>query len=168
MEIVVPDPSLVILCGPAASGKTAFARRHFRETQVVSSDRCRAMLCDDEAEQAASQSAFELVHSIVDKRLLLGRLTVADSTALAAEARRALREIAAAHGVPGVLVGFEAPLADLVRRDAERGRRVGREVLEMQLEKFARAKEEFAQEGYAAWWLVGPQDRPVVSLRRSR
>ncbi|MHC4606160.1 MAG: AAA family ATPase [Planctomycetota bacterium] len=162
MEIALPDPSLVILCGPAACGKTDFARAHFRETQIVSSDGCRAMIWDDEAEQTASNLAFELVHSIADKRLHVGRLTVVDSTALAPEARKDLRAIAAKHGTPCVLIAFDVTMEELLRRDAARERSVGGEVLEDHAAKFARAKERFAHEGYAAHWLLSPDDEPVV------
>src|SRR5438445_9081066 len=57
MVVRVPDPSLVVLCGPAGSGKTTFARRHFRDTAIVSSDRCRAMIADDEANIRVSREA---------------------------------------------------------------------------------------------------------------
>jgi len=55
MRLTVPEPCLVILCGPAGSGKSTFAVRNFPETSVVSSDRCRAMIADDEAKQAEAQ-----------------------------------------------------------------------------------------------------------------
>jgi protein phosphatase len=162
MEIRIPDPGLVILCGPAACGKSTFARRHFRETQTVSSDRCRGMLWDDEAKQDASHFAFELMHTIIDKRLTLRRLTVADSTALAPEARKKLREIARRHDAPCVLIAFDLPLDELERRDASRERQVGREILQEHQAKFAQARERFAHEGYAAWWRVEPGVEPVV------
>src|SRR2546426_6138957 len=94
MVVRVPDPSLVVLCGPAGSGKTTFARRHFRDTAIVSSDRCRAMIADDEANIRVSRDALELFHTIIEMRVRHPPLTVADSTALLPEARRSLRQIA--------------------------------------------------------------------------
>ena len=50
----IPDFSLVVLIGPSGSGKSTFARRCFRPTEVVSSDACRALVADDETDQAAT------------------------------------------------------------------------------------------------------------------
>lgn len=91
MVMVLPDPCLVILCGPAGSGKSTFAQAHFAETAVVSSDRCRALIADDEQELRVSGAAFVLFHQIIDSRLRFRRLTVADSTALHPDARRGRR-----------------------------------------------------------------------------
>ena len=40
--IELPELGLVMLCGASGSGKSTFARSHFADTEVVSSDRCRA------------------------------------------------------------------------------------------------------------------------------
>ncbi|HUW31381.1 MAG TPA: AAA family ATPase, partial [Planctomycetota bacterium] len=69
MKITLPDPCLVILCGPAGCGKSTFARRHFTSTHIVSSDRCRALLADTEDARWASAEAFELFHKIIEMRL---------------------------------------------------------------------------------------------------
>lgn len=39
--LAVPDLSLVVLIGATGSGKSTFAARHFRPTEVLSSDFCR-------------------------------------------------------------------------------------------------------------------------------
>ena len=77
-------PSIVVLCGPAACGKSTFAQRHFRPTQIISSDWARAHVCDDERDQRYNAQAFALVHFLVEQRLTLNRLCVVDSTALTA------------------------------------------------------------------------------------
>ena len=56
--ITVPRRSLLVLSGPAGAGKSTFARkiidqhRHkgFRPTMIISSDSCRALVCDDEGD----------------------------------------------------------------------------------------------------------------------
>jgi ABC-type phosphate transport system ATPase subunit len=48
VPISIPKLSLVVLIGPSGSGKSTFARKRFRPTEVVSSDACRDMVCDDE------------------------------------------------------------------------------------------------------------------------
>ena len=60
-EIAIPDFALVVLIGPTGSGKSSFARNHFHETEIVSSDACRAFVSDDETDQAATGDAFGLL-----------------------------------------------------------------------------------------------------------
>ena len=72
------DNALIILCGPAGGGKSYFAGKFFAPSQVVSSDQCRAMVCDDQANQAASADAFELFFAIIGFRLKHNRLAVAE------------------------------------------------------------------------------------------
>ncbi|WP_235502863.1 AAA family ATPase, partial [Kitasatospora sp. Root187] len=75
-SLPVTDVSLVVLVGTSGSGKSTFARRHFRPTEVVSSDFCRGLVADDENDQSASADAFDVLHYIVGKRLAAGRRTV--------------------------------------------------------------------------------------------
>src|SRR5579859_7039354 len=89
--ITVPRRTLLVLCGPAGSGKSTFAALRFVPTSIVSSDQCRAMICDDENNQQINRDTFDLFYYIIQKRLYLGRFTVADSTALHSDARRRLR-----------------------------------------------------------------------------
>jgi protein phosphatase len=94
MELIIPELSLVLLIGPSGSGKSTFARRHFRGSEIVSSDVCRALICDDESNQAANRDAFDLVHHIVRQRLLWRRFTVVDATNLLPESRKPLIDLA--------------------------------------------------------------------------
>ncbi len=61
----------MVLMGPSGSGKTTFAQRHFKPTEVVSSDKCRGMVSDDEMKQSATPAALEVLHLIVAKRLAI-------------------------------------------------------------------------------------------------
>ncbi len=58
MTLTIPEFSLVVLIGPSGTGKSSFARKHFRETEVLSSDRCRALVSDDQNDQAATEEAL--------------------------------------------------------------------------------------------------------------
>ncbi|MCL6610655.1 MAG: AAA family ATPase [Peptococcaceae bacterium] len=127
--IQIPKTSLVVLCGPAGCGKSSFAGRHFIPTQVVSSDRCRAMVSDDEENMAASHRAFRVFRLIIDQRLALGRLTVADSTALAARARRELTALGRKHDFQLVLLVFNVPLPVCAGRNRSRDRKVPEKVI---------------------------------------
>lgn len=158
MRVVLPDPSLVILCGPAGSGKSAFARRHFMETAIVSSDRCRAMIADDESNMRVSGDAFALFHQIIESRLRHRRLTVADSTALHADARRDLRRLARRWKTPVTIVVFDVPEETCLRWDARRERQVGRAVIHRQWQQLQEALPRIPQEGYDQVVILGEDD----------
>src|SRR5438477_562349 len=91
-ELKIPNMSLVVLIGASGSGKSTFARTHFRPTEVLSSDACRGMVADDENDQSATTEAFDILHYIAAKRLAAGRLTVVDATNVQSAARKPLVE----------------------------------------------------------------------------
>ncbi|MCX6062902.1 MAG: ATP-binding protein, partial [Caldiserica bacterium] len=101
--------TLIVLIGPSGSGKSTFGQQHFKPTQIVSSDTCRAMVADDEADQAATAAAFAVLHSIVEQRLRAGRLTVVDATNVQAKARQPLLDVASRYHRPCMAVLFELP-----------------------------------------------------------
>lgn len=146
--ITVPKGALVVLCGISGSGKSTFASRHFKPTQIVSSDHCRAMLCDDPNNQWVSGQAFALMHWIIDKRLALRRTTVADSTALSRQARRAFLKIARSHHAHTVLLCFDVKQDEAEARDRQRERTVGPEVINKQYQQFVTAVEDAQNEGW--------------------
>ena len=94
MTIKIPDLSLVVLIGASGSGKSTFARKHFKATEILSSDYCRGLVSDDENNQAATKDAFEVLHYIATKRLAAGKLTVIDATNVQQEARKPLVALA--------------------------------------------------------------------------
>src|SRR5256712_2734490 len=109
MRIEIPELSLVVLMGPSGSGKSSFARKHFKPTEVLSSDDCRGLVSDDENNQAATNDAFEVLHYIAAKRLARGRLTVVDATNVQPEARAPLVHLARTHHCLPVAIAFDLP-----------------------------------------------------------
>lgn len=90
MKLSFPELSLVVLIGPSGSGKSTFASRHFKLTEVISSDFCRGLVSDDSNEQSATKDAFDVLHFIASKRLAAGKLTVVDATNVRPEDRKPL------------------------------------------------------------------------------
>lgn len=78
MKLSLPELSLVVLVGPSGSGKSTFAAKHFKPTEVLSSDACRGLVSDDENDQSATRDAFEILHFIAGRRLENRKLTVVD------------------------------------------------------------------------------------------
>ncbi|MET9950492.1 polynucleotide kinase-phosphatase [Streptomyces sp. NPDC006339] len=116
----VTDLSLVVLIGATGSGKSTFARRHFKPTEIVSSDFCRGLVADDENDQSASKDAFDVLHYIVGKRLAAGRLTVVDATSVQREARRGLVQLAREHDVLPIAIVLDLPEDVCAERNAAR------------------------------------------------
>src|SRR6266540_1631974 len=108
-RIDVPALSLVVLVGASGSGKSTFARKHFLPTEVLSSDFCRALVSDDENDQAATKDAFQVLHFIAGKRLAAGRLVVVDATNVQPEARKPLIELARDDHVLPVAIVLSLP-----------------------------------------------------------
>jgi len=150
MKLPLPDHSLVLLIGPAGCGKSTFARKHFRPTEVVSSDACRGMVADDEADQTASKDAFELLHRIVAMRLRRGRLTVVDATNVRARERKELLALARAHRRPAVAIVFDLPPRTCQERNLRRVDRVApREVVRVQHRRMRLSLPRLKAEGFA-------------------
>ena len=120
MTLTVPELSLILLIGPSGAGKSTFARRHFKPTEVVSSDVCRGIVSDDENDQAVSGEAFALLDHIVETRLKLGKLTVVDATNVDPIFRKRLVAIARRyHCLPAAIV-FKIPDSVCHARNQER------------------------------------------------
>src|SRR3712207_149301 len=120
MKVTIPELSLVALVGPSGCGKSTFARRHFRATEVLSSDFCRGLVADDENDQAATKDAFAVLHFIAAKRLAAGRLVVVDATNVQAEARKPLVALAREYHVLRVAIVLNMPERLCQERNAAR------------------------------------------------
>ena len=144
----IPELSLVLLVGASGSGKSHFARQHFLSTEVLSSDACRAMVSDDETNQAATADAFDILHYIAAKRLARGRLTVIDATNVQPEARRSLIALAREHHVLITAIVLNLPKQVCLERNAQRtDRKVGRPVIERQARQLSASLSKLRREG---------------------
>lgn len=147
--ITIPELSLVVLIGPSGCGKSTFARKHFKPTEVISSDFCRALVSDDENDQAATKDAFEVLHFIAAKRLAAGRLTVIDATNVQPEARKPLIALAREFHVVPVAIVLNLP--DRVCEDRNRARadrNFGPHVIRQQSQQLRRSIRNLKREGF--------------------
>ncbi len=170
MKIHLPEFCLVALAGPAGAGKSTFARRHFRPTEIVSSDRCRALVSDDENDMTATDDAFTLVHALLRMRLRRGRLTVLDATNLLDFARRSVLELSAEFSCPAVAIAFHIEEELCLRRNRERHDRViAPETVCEQLAQFRAALPAMRREGFARLYeLPTPEDAAAAEVERAR
>lgn len=120
MKLSLAAGTMLVLVGPSGAGKSTFATRHFAPTEVVSSDALRAVVADDPTDQAATDAAFELLHTILGLRLERGRLTVVDATNVEPWARERLLAMARKHRRPAATIVFDLPLSICLDRNAAR------------------------------------------------
>ena len=169
-ELAVPTLSLVVLVGATGSGKSTFARAHFRSTEVLSSDFCRGLVADDENDQAASGDAFDVLHYIASKRLAAGRLTVIDATNVQPEARKQLVALAREHDVLPVAIVLDLPERVCAERNASRSdRRFGPHVLRRQRDSLRRGLRGLQREGFRTVHVLRTEDEVAsASVTRTR
>ena len=120
MRIEIPEIAVVALIGASCSGKTTFARQHFKPTEVLSSDYFRALISDDETNQKVTAQAFETLYYVANKRLELGLLTVIDATNVQKEARASVLRLAKEQNCHAVAIILDIPEAVCKDRNEKR------------------------------------------------
>jgi protein phosphatase len=168
MQISIPNFSLVVLIGPSGSGKSTFARRHFQPTEILSSDACRAMVGDDENDQAVTRDAFEVLRFVAGKRLALGRLTVIDATNVQPEARKPLVELARQYHCLPVAIVLDLPERVCQERNAGRpDRDFGPHVVRNQKAQLRRSLRGLRKEGFRhVFAMVTPEEIDAATIER--
>ncbi|MEW2399970.1 polynucleotide kinase-phosphatase [Streptomyces sp. NPDC046862] len=146
----VTDLSLVVLIGASGSGKSTFAHRNFKPTEVISSDFCRGLVADDENDQSASRDAFDVLHYIAGKRLAAGRRTVVDATSVQQESRRQLIDLAKKYDVLPIAIVLDVPEEVCAERNASRTDRADmpRRVIQRHTRELRRSLRHLEREGF--------------------
>ncbi|MEZ4227252.1 MAG: polynucleotide kinase-phosphatase [Polyangiaceae bacterium] len=149
MTFQIPKLSLVVLVGVSGSGKSTFARKHFKPTEIISSDYCRGLVSDDENNQAATNDAFDVLHYIAGKRLVRGLLTVVDATNVQKEARKPLVALARQHHCIPVAIVLNMPTQLCVARNESRpDRNFGARVVAQQQSQLRGSIKTLKREGF--------------------
>lgn len=144
----LPDPCLVVLAGPGASGKSTWAAANTAPDQVVSSDRLRALVGAGEDDMAASDDAFAVLDDVVARRLARRLTTVVDTLGLDADRRRGWLELARRHGTAAVAVVFDTPAAECRARNRRREHPIPAAVLSRQLSGWPAVRVAVDDEGW--------------------
>jgi predicted kinase len=149
MKISIPELSFVLLIGPSGCGKSTFARRHFRATEILSSDVYRGLVSDDENDQTATEDAFEALYVVARKRLARGRLTVLDATNVKSESRKKAVALAREYERLPIAIVFDLPEQLCRERNAARlDRDCGPYVVDTQRQQMLRGMKDLEKEGF--------------------
>lgn len=167
-HIEMPDFALVVLIGSTGSGKSTFAAKHFRPTEVISSDHCRGLVGDDETDQSVTGDAFDLVREIAGKRLKNRKLTVIDATNVRAADRKSWIELARRwHALPVAIV-IDPGIDICIERNRHRpDRPFGGEIVRRMVSEIRRGQRGLEGEGFRqVWKLTSAEDVDATTLTR--
>ncbi len=155
--IEIPELALVALVGASGSGKSTFAKQHFRPTEILSSDSFRGLVADDEGDQTATADAFDALYYLLEKRLARGLLTVIDATNVQPEDRA--RIVATArkfHCLPVAMV-VNTPAELCIERNKLRPeRQFGAHVVHRQITALRRGLRGLEREGFRNVQFIDP------------
>lgn len=166
MQITVYSPSVVLLVGVSGAGKSTFSRRFFAATEILSSDRCRALVSDDENDQTATEDAFSLLRVIAGMRLQRGKLCVVDATNLLPRDRREFMRLATTFECPASAIVLDVPLEICLERTRRRrDRDIPEEAVDRQFRQFREHVPSLFLEGFFPVWRVNPQEDGIEKLR---
>ncbi|MDE7213047.1 MAG: polynucleotide kinase-phosphatase, partial [Anaeroplasmataceae bacterium] len=121
--IEIPEFCLVAMVGGTSSGKSSFANKHFKSTEVLSSDYFRSMVCDNENDQSVSADAFDMLFYAATKRLNHMKLTVIDATNIQQNSRKKILDLAKEQNVHTVAIVLNLPEEVLQERNKARANR---------------------------------------------
>jgi protein phosphatase len=149
MKLTFPELSLIVLIGASGAGKSTFAHKHFKSTEILSSDYFRGMVSDDETNQDATKDAFEVLHYIAAKRLAAGKLTVIDATSVQQSSRKSLLDLAKKYHCFAVAIAFNLPESVCQERNKQRpDRQFGSYVVRNQTNSLKRSLRNLKREGF--------------------
>ena len=166
--LTIPELALVALIGVSGSGKSTFARKHFKATEVLSSDFCRGLVADDTNDQTATNDAFDVLYYIAAKRLAAGRLTVIDATNVQREARKSLVSLAREYHCLPVAIVLNLPEKLCQQRNKARpDRDFGQHVVQQQSRQLHRSLRGLKKEGFRHVFVLSTEEEvESASLER--
>jgi polynucleotide kinase-phosphatase len=171
MEIKVPELSLVVLIGVSGSGKSSFAKKHFKRTEILSSDECRALVSDDENSQSATNDAFDILYYIAGKRLKSGLLTVIDATNVQKESRNGLIELGRTYHCLPVAIVLDLPEKVCAERNQSRpDRNFGGHVIRQQNQQLKKSIRGLKDEGFRQIYILKSPEEvdAVLEIKREK
>lgn len=159
MRIEIPELAVVAIMGASGSGKTTFAKKYFKSTEILSSDYFRGLISDDENNQLVSADAFETLFFVADKRLKAGLLTVIDATNVQKDGRKSILDLAREQNCHAVAIVLNIPESICKERNSNRpDRNFGDHVVKRQSEQLRRSLKYLEKEGFRYVYIVNSEE----------
>ena len=142
-KIIPAGPSLVVLIGPTAAGKSHFAGVNFNSGEVVSTDAIRIEFTGDLGRQDKNDEVFEEFHRRIEVKIRVGQRVIADATNIRNKDRRMVAEIGKMLNVPVTYVVINRPVKTKFQQGGYRlnWTRKGRPLIEAMEETFMATEE---------------------------
>jgi len=168
MRIEIPKLSVVAMIGASGSGKSTFAKKYFKSTEILSSDFFRGLVSDDENDQSVSKSAFETLHYVAEKRLEAGKLVVIDATNVQRNARSDIVALAKKFDVLPVAIVLNTPECICIEHNHNReDRQFGDHVIKRHCLDLKRSLRYLKKEGFRYVYIIDNLDEEVEIVRIS-
>ena len=158
--IEIPEFCLVAMVGATSSGKSSFAKKYFKPTEVLSSDFFRGMVSDDENDQSVSGDAFDLLYYAANKRLSNMKLTVIDATNIQQSARKRILELAKEQNVHAAAIVLNLPESLLQERNKARpDRNFPERVIRQHCREVQRCIRDLKREGFRFVYVINSPEK---------
>ena len=140
-------PIVYVLVGCPACGKSTFAKSFGNDTIIISSDAIREELYGDEATQGNGNEVFGLYYDRAIAAIKDGYNVILDATNVTRKARKNIFSTLGKNNIDCkfVAICFEKELDILLKQNAERERKVPKEVIERMYNNYVRPVD---QEGF--------------------
>jgi protein phosphatase len=170
LRIEIPELSVVALMGASGSGKSTFAKQHFKATEILSSDYFRGLVSDDETDQSATKAAFDSLYYIAAKRIDAGKLVVIDATNVQQNARDAVIRLAREHDLLATVIVFDIDEETCLERNRERpDRNFGAHVVRNHIKDLRRSVRNLKREGFRyIHTFKSPEEMADVEIVRTK
>jgi protein phosphatase len=170
MRIEIPEFCLVALVGGTSSGKSTFAAKHFKPTEVLSSDYFRGLVADDENDQSASAAAFDALYYIASKRLDAMKLTVIDATNIRESDRKQVISLSKEQDCHAAAIVFNIPEKLCLERNAQRAdRQLPERVIQRHCSEIKRSLKSLKREGFRFIYILNSaEDAENAEIVRTR
>jgi len=159
MRLEIPETCVLAIVGVSSSGKSTFCKKHFKPTEVLSSDFFRALVSDDENNQAVTAQAFDALHYIANKRLELGLLTVIDATNVQKHARDQVLRLAREQNCLAAAIVLDVPEKTLRERNQLRSdRNLPYHVITRQANELRKSINHLQKEGFRYVYVLSTEE----------
>jgi len=166
MRIEIPKLCVVAMMGASGSGKSTFAKNHFKPTEVLSSDYFRGLISDDENDQSVSKAAFDTLYYVAEKRLEANKLVVVDATNVQQSARAGIALLAKKFDVLPVAIVLNTPESICIERNRSRAdRQFGDHVIKRHCLDLKKSLRHLKKEGFRYIYVIDNLEEEIEIVR---